>query len=70
MLCPNRQRITLTRVLGENINRETVLKTNGHPSYPWAAEDLLVHIAVNHSEYYINNNSDHINNFVILCSHL
>jgi hypothetical protein len=70
-IVPNRRRETMTNVLRLNILPNSILVTDGHPSYPGAANDLnFDHIIVNHSEGFTNSDGDHTNLIENLWSHL
>lgn len=55
-LVPNRRKETILRVMREFIKRNSIIVTDGYPSYPPAVHDFeSVHIIVNHSEGFRNN---------------
>ncbi|KCZ82030.1 hypothetical protein H312_00512 [Anncaliia algerae PRA339] len=60
---PNRTVAALTNVLEGRIRVNSILFTDGYPSYPAVAENLsLQHHIVNHSEDFVNEDGIHSNN--------
>jgi hypothetical protein len=62
ILLPDRKKDTLKNISIENVLEGTVIKTDGHPSYPEAILGSdCIHKVVNHSEGFKNCDGDHTN---------
>lgn len=68
---PNRKINTLSNVLDGKIKVGSVLRSDGHPSYPSVARNLgLIHEKVDHSKGFITSEGVHTNNIESFWSNL
>lgn len=68
---PNRKVQTLRSFIEKYVAPETIVCTDGYPSYPGAVGLLgMRHLVVNHTEGFVNANGDYTNNVENLWSHL
>jgi IS1 family transposase len=59
---PNRKKETFLNFFRENINSNSVIKTDGHRSYPYAVAGINgIHKIINHEEGFKNSDGDHTN---------
>jgi transposase len=68
---PNRRSNTLIEIIRDNVHPESILVTDGYPSYPAVDSNLSMdHLIVNHSVGFRNENGDNTNSIENLWSHL
>jgi IS1 family transposase len=59
---PNRKKKTFLNFFRENIISNTVIKTDGHRSYPYAVAGINgIHKIINYEEDFKNSDNDHTN---------
>lgn len=67
---PNRTVETLTYFFSRNVLPNSIIKSDGYPSYPRAIQNsLCTHVMVNHSEGFTNADGDHTNMIENIWSH-
>lgn len=70
-IIPNRQASTIVEILKEHVHENSIIITDGYPSYIPATRELnLTHVVVNHSTGFVNVDGDHTNNIENIWSHL
>jgi hypothetical protein len=70
-IVPNRSSEVMKELFRRHINQGTVIKTDGHKSYPSAVEEINgIHVIVNHSQGFINEEGHHTNLIENTWSHL
>lgn len=69
-LIPNRKKETIIYIINKYINSNSIIYTDGYPSYPAACHETgFIHVVVNHTLGFVTEDGVHTNNIENLWSH-